>query len=330
MILLSPRFRLSAGLAAVALLALPASAVARDTFVAQEPATVVSLSVHGSHGYRISVTNGEARRRVVLTARKGNARAVYSVRGSATGDRIEGNFGNLGRISVRFQPSAQKPRRLRVPRNCRGKPTTIQAGRFVGTIRFDGEEGFSSVAATSAKGVVASKHKLVCAAAAGASQSKAFFIGKDFAAVVVDHDRSVLLSTFNTSSSGESTPDGFTLGEAAVTETRGRIKIGRAVEVETEVDPVQASPLGVEPITATIAPPAPLEGTGSIVETPGSPANWSGDLRVRLPGSGVVALAGPEFTAVLCHGPDLGKKFRECEGKLNKLLIRASRYPLVL
>lgn len=299
----------------------------------------MGLAVHGSHGYLISVTNGEARRRVVLTARKGGSRAVYSVHGRATGDRIEADFGKLGRISVRFKPSSQKPKRLRVPRHCKGRPTTVQAGRFVGAIRFDGEEGFSSVAVTSAKGAVASKHKLVCterarprpAAARRSSRAKRpYFIGKEFVAAAVDHDHSVFMDTINTSSSEEATPDGFTLGEAAVTERRGRIVIGRLAEIDTEVDPVQASQLGVQPVTATVTPPAPLEGTGSFVETPGSPPSWSGDLRVRLPGGGVVPLTGPEFTAIFCHGPALAKKFRECDGKLNELLFRAFRYPLFL
>lgn len=324
-------------LAAVVLAALPASAVAKDSVVVQTPGKVVKLSLHGTHGYRISVTNRGAAKRVILTAQKGDARAIYSVHGRAGEDRIEGNFGKLGKISVRFQPSSRKPERRRVERNCKGKPTTIQAGRFVGTIRFDGEEGFSSVAATSAPGTVVSKHKLVCtvsarprpAATRQSSRLKgSTFIYKDFVAVVADHDHSVFVETINTSSPKEATPTGFTLGEAAVTEHRGRIAIARSTEIDTEVDPVQASPLGVKPITATVTLPAPLEGSGSYIESPGSPASWSGNLSMRLPGGGVVPLTGPEFTAILCHGSFLSEKTRNCEGKLDDLLFRAFRYPL--
>ncbi|MGB7686283.1 MAG: hypothetical protein WBL45_10940 [Solirubrobacterales bacterium] len=331
-----PRTRALVGaLAAVLLLALPAAAAAEDTFLAQTAGKVVRLSVQGSHGYRISVTNEGAKRRVILTAQKGDARAIYSVHGRATGDRIEGNFGKLGKISVRFQPSSQKPERGRIRKHCKGKPTTIQAGRFVGTIRFDGEEDFSSVATTSAKGTVVSKYKLICAetprpptARQSSKEKRVSFIYKDFVAAVADHDHSVFLQTVNTSLSDDPTPDGFTLGEAAMTEHRGRITIGRAADFVTEVDPVEASPLGVEPITATITLPAPLEGTGSYVENPGSPPSWTGDLSVRLPGGGVIPLTGPEFTAIFCHGPRRNEKFSNCDSKQSDLLFRGFRYPL--
>lgn len=328
------RTQVLVGSLAAALL-LPAVAAAKDSFVAQEPETVVHLSVRGSHGYRISATNEGHRGRVILTARKAGTRAIYSVPGRATGDRIEGNFGKLGKISVRFQPSPQKPQQGRIPEDCEGKPTTAQAGRFVGTIRFDGEEDFSSVAATSAKGSVVSKHKVTCAETSSRSTARqsskdrgVSFIDKDFVAIAVDRDRSVFVTTVNTSFPQEATPSEFTLGEAAMTEQRGRIKIGRSAEFETEVDPVEASPLGVVPVTATITLPAPLSGVGSYTESPGSPPSWTGDLSVHLPGGGIVPLTGPEFTAIFCHGPSDNGKVSRCQDTQLDLLIRGFRYPL--
>jgi hypothetical protein len=248
-----------------------------------------------------------------------------------------GNFGKLGKLSVRFQRSSQKPKRHRVEEDCKGKPTTIQAGRFVGTIRFDGEEGFSSVSAESAKGTVVHKYKRTCTLSARARRGPARqsaarkdpgFIVKEFIAAVVDRDHSVFVNTFNLSP--PDVEDGFTLGEAAVVEHRGRITIGRSAEIDTEVDPVQTSPLGVEPLTGTVTLPAPLEGTGSFVESPGSPPSWTGDLRVSLPGGGVVPLTGPEFTAILCHGSDRNEKLGRCTDKAEELWFRAFRYPLFI
>jgi hypothetical protein len=329
-----PRTRALVGALAAVLLLVPAVAAAKDSVVIQTPAKVVHLSLRGSHGYRISVTNRGTKGRVILTARKGAARAIYSVHGRATGDRIEGNFSKLGKVSVRFQPSSQKPERRRIPKHCKGKPTTVQAGRFVGVIRFDGEEGFSSVAATSAKGTVVSKYKVVCTVTArstarqSSKERRASLVYKDFAAVAADHDHSVFVQSVNTSFSDEEIPYGFTLGEVAMTERRGRITIGRSAEFATEVDPVEASPLGVEPITATITLPAPLEGTGSYVENPGSPPSWTGDLSARLPGGGVLPLTGPEFTAIFCHGPNRNEKTRNCKTEQIELLVRGIRYPL--
>ena len=322
-------------LGAVVLLALPASAAA-DTYVAQTPQAVLRLSVPGSHGYRISVTNEGHAKRVILTARKGNTKAIYSVHGRASGDRIVGNFGKLGKLSVRFQLSSQKPKRHRVE-GCKGKPTTIQAGRFVGTIRFEGEEGFSSVSADSAKGTIVHKYKRTCTISArarrgparqSAARNDSGFIVKEFIAAVVDRDHSVFVNTVNVSPPDEE--DGFTLGEAAVVEHRGRITIGRSAEIDTEVDPVQTSPLGVKPLTGTVTLPAPLEGTGSFIESPGSPPSWTGDLRVSLPGGGVVPLTGPEFKAILCHGSDRNEKLGRCTDKAGELSFRADQYPLFL
>lgn len=59
---------------------------------------------------------------------------------------------------------------------------------------------------------------------------------------------------------------------------------------------------GVEPVTATVGPPAPFLGSGAFSQSPGQAAAWSGSLAVELPGAGAVPLTGPGFTAAFCRG----------------------------
>jgi hypothetical protein len=114
---------------------------------------VPAFTVHGSNGYRITVSALKHRDRnhVTLTARKGTAYATYSVRGVARGGIVKAKFPGLGRVSVKFQ-SAQRNGRL-----FRSSCTHGRRGKFVGTIRFHGEGGFTSVSAKSANGAVSGK-----------------------------------------------------------------------------------------------------------------------------------------------------------------------------
>jgi hypothetical protein len=321
---------------AVISLALPASAAARDTFVTQRPGSILQLSLHGSHGYRISVTNDGAKRRVILSAHTGGFGAAYAVRGRAMRNRIEGNFGKLGKVSVWFQPSSQKPARQPLDEGCTGKPSTVQAGRFVGTVRFHGEEGFSSVVASSAPGSVTTEHKIVCTFSARkgpavAQSSRNGFpdvFEREFVAVEADHNHSTLLNVFQISHSGVAGEKGSAAGEVATTEHRGRIAIARDLRLREEINVIQASPLGIEPFTATIAAPGQLQGTGQLSESLGSPPSWSGDLSARLPGGGMVPLVGPGFTTAYCQGKDSSALFESCEEELEEQLFLGVRYPL--
>jgi hypothetical protein len=339
-VLVSGRRVFGAMLVAMALLALPASALARDSF-AIGPEVNVRLSLPGSHGYRISITNVDRKRRVILRARKGPFAALYAVHGRANGHRIEANFGKLGKVSVHFQPSSQNPEEHGAERGCKGKPTTVQRGRFVGTIRFEGEEGFSTVNASSAKGTIKTTPKRVCDIGARpgtpptrraalddlAGRKGSALIDRDFLAANVHHNRSVFLWMINTSSQREAALSGFTVGEAAVTEARGRIKIARSAQIETDKSPVEASPIGAKTVTASIAIPG-FQGTGSFSEAPGSPPSWTGDLSVELPGGGSVPLTGPAFTTSFCHGPLHEEKTETCEIQQSELVTRALHYPL--
>jgi hypothetical protein len=77
-------------------------------------------------------------------------------------------------------------------------------------------------------------------------------------------------------------------------------KVGLAL---AEVETLEISPLGARPVTAGVTLlEQPFEGTASYLAEGKAPPTWSGTLAVRLPGSGLVSLAGPEFKAEICRG----------------------------
>jgi hypothetical protein len=69
---------------------------------------------------------------------------------------------------------------------------------------------------------------------------------------------------------------------------------------------------GTRPRRATLSAQAPFSGTGTYAYRPGSPPTFLGSLKVRMPGEGVLPLAGPEFHAALCNFAEV-KRQRACE-----------------
>jgi hypothetical protein len=169
------------------LLALPASASAKRLFDIDHPGIAVEMSLHGSHGYRIkikSVSHG----RVRLTAKNDSAFAEYTVKGRVTRRALNANFGRLGRVSVRFHRIG-KPRTgvPLLPVKCKGKNPIREKGRFEGTIRFHGEQGFTEVSARGVKGSVVRRFKRECPLPRG---------GRDATAAATKRPGDVTLTSF--------------------------------------------------------------------------------------------------------------------------------------
>ena len=141
-----------------ALLVMPQAAAAKPGYYISQPSRFEVLGVKGSNGYWVDLLSFDARHLVLLADRHagvGSQSASYIVpqRGPAQSG-IHASFGKLGRVSLRFRPSGPPKLGLEPPGNCRGRTSTKQNGRFVGSFRFRGERGFTSVRATSAEGQV--------------------------------------------------------------------------------------------------------------------------------------------------------------------------------
>jgi hypothetical protein len=67
---------------------------------------------------------------------------------------MKASFGKLGKVSLHFRPSG-KVRRVKIPKTClKHRPPVVSArlGTFVGTIKFRGERGYTTVSAHRVKG----------------------------------------------------------------------------------------------------------------------------------------------------------------------------------
>ncbi len=320
------------GLAVVlAILVLPPAASAKEIFDIEHPGIAATMVLRGSHGYQIKI-EGVPGGRVRLKASKNGAFAEYEVAGRVTRHGLHANFGQLGRISVRFR-RVGKPREGGPPLDivkCKGRDPIREEGRFVGTIRFRGEQGFTGVAAHRTLGSVTHRFKRRCQlprrqhglpAATASLEDDASLLTTALIAGTRSDGRT---SVFTVIAAEAETPKGkrvplLSLAAAATSERHGRVSIRRAALIDGDPGNVLASPLGEEPVTATVSLPRPFAGTASFVEEPPSPPSWTGSLHVRLPGAENVPLAGPDFTTALCRGKNQ-KKFKSCVDRATKTI----------
>jgi len=299
---------------AIAAAALPTAAGAKLRFIGEfenGPSRSAEFKLKGSNGYSISVsgTIGQPKpvRPVTLTARNSDGASVtYLAQGVATEKRIEASFGALGHISVRFHPS-QPPHFVQRAANCRGSGELVHAGNFIGTIAFEGEQGYTTLHASRAKGIVTQSFKEVCSEGGEGHAS---------------HPPPISLTMLDATS--RSTP-GYTSFDAlrvvskprpqgfgglcsflaSIFEVQPPLKPGgrpalaiiRSIHATAKPSAFSTTASGAEITSASIAPPVPFTGAATYVKGQGSRGSWSGSLAANFPGLGEVSLAGPEFSA---------------------------------
>jgi hypothetical protein len=287
----------------VALAALPAAASAKPGYYVSEPSIFSTLDVRGSHGYRITVLG--LGKHVSILAFKGGASASYSVRGKVTEERLQARFGNRGRVSMRLQPT--EPPEEESEGECKGKAPATQKGVFRGTIRFRGERGFTRVRAAQARGVVYRSYRQVCKRRRHEPPPPKLseIPSSSLSAVSSRGQWAPWFSAFKEEPAKPRPNFSSSLEEAnyiaASAERRGRMTIYRSAGVTAPAETFTVTPLGTQPVSATVAPPAPFRGTASYERGPAGTGAWSGDLRVELPGLGEVPLTGSSYRAELCR-----------------------------
>lgn len=323
------RLLICISLATVALAALtgPAGAAAHGREI-DLPSLELEMSLPGSHGYLISI-DSYGGGFVVLRAIHGEAEAEYSVQGRTSPHGLRANFGDLGLVSVSFEGTHPHPGSLHG--KCKGRKPVHRIGRFKGTIRFDGEEGFTSVSAKGARGTVKQTFRQVCHGVKPRAQRNAGAVAKTSTAVFTKtlvagkqepgrrfgfyYENDFPVSHGET----ERVEPAFII--ATVLESHGRVEIERDNIFEVESKFLVDSPLGVAPITASLTMPSPFAGTAEYLERAGSPSTWRGNLSVPLPGAASVPMSGPGFKSVFCRGNIESKKTDRCQAEANSLFF---------
>jgi hypothetical protein len=190
--------------------------------------------------------------------------------------------------------------RAPVPDNCEGPGNIVRQGIFRGTIRFRGEQGYTSVRRHSARGKVVEAFKKVChergirfgpGTQGSGTQTVLLSGGKsegrsvDFTASRFQFGpRLPTLTSYATSSLAQH--DGLTV--ITVVSARGP-EGGFSTMGE-----------GSPPNEAVVEPPPPFSGSATFHLDSPRAATWSGTLSVNMPGIGEVALTGPGDWSALC------------------------------
>lgn len=301
---------------AAATLALPAGAAAKPGHTVKPKSLHLKLKLPATNGYRASlVTNGH--RQVVMNISKGDFFAKYVALGKVSRKGIEADFGPLGEISLRFRgkrryhpsliPGIKLPKFLK--NKCKGRRAVAESGFFVGNIRLEGENGFTRIRDNRLRGRVTRSYKRVCrgnSPFAGKLREEGAFLSAEAKRFGVTRVLAVVEATV----SAEGKRVSVTIAVAAEQKKLGRVAVSKVMLLIEPLDSFKISPLGKSPLRAKVKLRKPFEGIGNYLDDGTAPPTWSGNLGIRLPGSGLVPLAGPEFETEFCRGE--GVAFEDC------------------
>jgi hypothetical protein len=242
-----------------------------------------AFKIKGSNGYSLFVAgfpahNGQPASVEIFVSGKRDG-AIYGAPGTVTETSMRANFGALGEIAVTFHPSGQAKRERP---SCASKSLAFDSGFYEGTIRFKGEEGLTSVEATSAEGDLDVLLDTLCPGFSGGS------VGSDVpgaelnAHVGPSPQRAHVKVVKNR-------PSARAHYEADVSEVHEGVSIYRFANA---VEPASTFVFDPKVQTATLHPSAPFSGTGRFNRAAKPDNRWSGNLTVDLPGQAGVALTG--------------------------------------
>lgn len=258
---------------------------------AKPPPPPGAFTVKASNGYSLFVFGAPAREgkpaaAVILVTGKTDG-AFYSAPATVTETSIQADLGVLGEIAVTFHPSGQA---RTVRSKCGGKPVSFDDGNYEGTIDFHGEEGYTAVETSAARGDLGFLIDIVCPGISGASGGPLL----PGAELSID-ERARFSPNLKVV---KNHPGGRAHFEASVFEKRNGVSSERFTRM---IAPANTFLYDTRVQTATVRPPAPFSGTGHFRRT-AKPANrWTGDLTVDFPGRSNVKLTGGDLRVSLVH-----------------------------
>jgi hypothetical protein len=315
-------------LGAIAILALPGGANAQA--VAHGPASrslkfkpkvVEAFAVRGTRGYEVGVEVLDRHNLEVVAAKRAagiaGQSATYTVpyRQAPGSDEIKARIGHLGQVDVRFVPKSVKKETPPLP-ECEGGKTVVEKGYFVGLVSFRGERGYTRVRVRRAPGAVTRSPRLTCRFKSDRKHEKATKRTAERATpesegelktesvqlkAKADNGRVDLKAVlFRLRTKKESVA--LISFEATATRHLGAIKETSVAVTAFDKGSSFLLPDPLHPTSeAVIHPPSPFSGKAIFRRPPHGPPTWTGDLRVELPGLGVVRLAGKGTHAAMCE-----------------------------
>lgn len=273
---------------ALAVIGLALFSAASSAF-ADPPLPPGGFRLRASNGYSLTVVSfhkpNTERGEVLVFANAGGSGVLYFTRATVSDTSIEADLGAVGKIDVDFVASGES----RMERSqCGRRPVAVDSGRYVGTIDFHGELGYSEAEATSARGDAKFTLGLVCGKVLDEG-----FGGHSPGALLRVHRRGGTRFEFE---ARKNSPSRVARFNASISERRGPLLIDRAVT--SEGGPA-AFDYDVPAGTATVAPPSPFAGKATYRRPAKGPATWRGSLFVDFPGRAGVRLTGAGSRASL-------------------------------
>jgi hypothetical protein len=219
-------------------------------------------------------------------------------------------IGDEGSFAGKFVAKSVKHEAVAAP--CKGEPSVVEEGFFVGDFDFHGADGYTDAHRHRAEGTVIRSTPWVCHGSrnAGPGEDGSVYAESEEEAHELrliagrpDGDPRFQANRYEEPTAGESLPPSISF-IAGVSRTSHGIEISSDIALLVAKPTAFQVPNLAEPFAeATVAPPAPFSGSATfkLTDPPGS--RWSGDLAVELPVFGKVALSGPKLAAGLCARP---------------------------
>lgn len=303
-------------------LAVPTGAMAKPGYFVSGGFFSLSADLPKSNGYSISLETIGHRSIELILFRPGET-AYYLTKGRANRRGIVADFGRFGHLRAAFTGHRVKTEGL-FP-GCQGHKPIKARGSLEGTIRFRGEKGFITVAVRKVKATWEQNFREVCENSnrRGAENPRlGAFSDEDRVADLLevsgrDEGRRIYLYAIRLDWLDE------TILSASSIERIGKVTALKLASSDPTASDVSFSPPEVRPRTVTVASSSPFHGSAAYLEQTTGPNEWTGDLRVRFPGLGTVALSGPSFRAYACRHV-LSEGFRGCRAE------EQNRYPAFL
>jgi hypothetical protein len=269
-----------------------------------------SFSLRGSNGFVVDVTSQGDEVRVIASERwspvatfgasgrprsagSGNgASTIYTAPAEAGGpEMVEAALGELGRIAVRFRPSGRRV--VSTARQACGRPGRVvrRLGVFVGTISFQGEGGYTTVAATSARGSVGTPLPPGCETPGSTSGAAVASSSMPTAAAPGGAVLNAVDPRTGSKFRAAPGPGGVSFRARVEERNADGVTVVRRAQAGAPASAFRFN----RPLTwAAVTPPAPFSGTARFAA--GAGARWRGSLRVTFPGLSV-PLTGAGFRA---------------------------------
>jgi hypothetical protein len=278
---------------------------------------LLSINLPESDGWQMAISASD-HKEVELSATRGGASVTYRAAGNVSSRRVEADFGALGRIDLRLDLQARGTGVPRLHGRCTGRAPYELFGRFHGNINFLGEPNVAGVSVDRGKATIRRSFQHVCQPLELPGLRKIPFLFETDVLAARSHENG---RTTSLTALGISLEHEFFLGliVGSVSERTGPVKITRIrkglifEEKEFHLSKPEADPQRVQ-----VEPARPFRGKASFFKSVGGPPQWEGDLSVRVPGGGLLALAGSNFDGTLCrlHSID---QLNGCASRLQSL-----------